>query len=204
MRSGKRNEGRAAFLAVKSADPNFTDADLMLVEMDIQDGNNGSARQILNAVLKSKPWRADALAKLAEVETRSENRRAAVQKYRDLVNVDPQNIMALNNLASLLSLEEPNEALKFAQRALELSPDDPNVQDTLGWVCYGRSMYPLAIKHLKAAVDKAPTPRHQFHLAMAYTKSGEQKLGQEMLDRALKADPNVQKSEGRLDADAKR
>lgn len=49
--------------------------------------------------------------------------------------------------------------------------------------------------YLKTAVSKEPSPRRQFHLAMAYVKAGGQDLGQKMLTTALQADPTLPKTE---------
>jgi uncharacterized protein HemY len=82
----------------------------------------------------------------------------------------------------------------LAQQAAEIAPDDPAVQDTLGWVYYRKGIYLTAVQHLKAAVGKQPTALHQFHLAMCYLKAGEQDLGKRTLEAALKLDPNLAKT----------
>ena len=45
--------------------------------------------------------------------------------------------MALNGLAYLLAeTRQPDEAIKYAQKAKELAPDSPAVDDTLGWTYF--------------------------------------------------------------------
>jgi hypothetical protein len=56
--------------------------------------------------------------------------------------------------------------------ALEIAPQDPAVQDTLGWIYYRRGLYPAAAQYLQAAVAKVPNPARQFHLALSYIKAG--------------------------------
>lgn len=58
-----------------------------------------------------------------------------------MLAIDGSNLFALNNLAYALALDDPDEALKFAEKAVEIAPDEPTVQDTLGWVCYRKGMY---------------------------------------------------------------
>jgi Tfp pilus assembly protein PilF len=60
-----------------------------------------------------------------------------------------------------------------------------------------RPLLPLAtaVNYLKSAVDKEPTPRRQFHLAMAYLKSGDRELGQRILNTALTRDPKLPQTE---------
>jgi Tfp pilus assembly protein PilF len=47
---------------------------------------------------------------------------------------------------------------------------------------------------LKGAVTKEPTPRREFHLALCYLKSGDQRDGETMLAAALAKDPSLAQS----------
>jgi len=70
---------------------------------------------------------------LLETQGRYEEARA---RYEAALQADPDNRMALNNLAYLLvdRLDRPAEALPYAERAKRLTPDDASVLDTLGHV----------------------------------------------------------------------
>lgn len=59
----------------------------------------------------------------------------ARQFYEEALKYDPDNPLALNNLAALLAeeLDRPAEALPYAQRARRADPDNQDVLDTLGW-----------------------------------------------------------------------
>jgi tetratricopeptide (TPR) repeat protein len=109
--------------------------------------------------------------------------------------VDGANLPALNNLAYYLAQQNPNEALPLAQQAAEIAPDNAAIQDTLGFVFYRKGDYRNATNYLKIAVAKDPTPRRQFHLAMCYSKSGDQTEAAKMLATALQKDPNLPKTE---------
>ena len=89
----------------------------------------------------------------------------------------------------------PDQALTLAQRATELAPEDPGVQDTLGWIYYRKGLYSMAVRYLKTAVEKGPNPRRQFHLGMSYLKVGNQATGQRIVLEALQKDPNLAKTE---------
>ena len=86
---------------------------------------------------------------------------------------------------------QSDEALKYAQKAAELAPDAPAVENTLGWVLYRKGLYSLALPHLEKAADKEPSARRKCHLAMAYLKMGDQDRAQKNLNAALKLDPSV-------------
>ena len=87
---------------------------------------------------------------------------------------------------------QPAEALKLAERAQELEPDNPNFQDTLGWVLYKKGLYQNAVTHLQSAVakTKGKDVRLQYHLAMACFKGGDETRGKKVLEAALKLDPS--------------
>jgi Tfp pilus assembly protein PilF len=81
--------------------------------------------------------------------------------------------------------------MKYAQKAWGLAPDNPAIEDTLGWVYYQQGLYPLAVVQLEAANAKAGTAVRKYHLAMAYLKAGKPDRGRQTLDAALKMDPKL-------------
>jgi Tfp pilus assembly protein PilF len=110
------------------------------------------------------------------------------------LETDPSNVQALNNAAYLLAdyAHKPDEALKYAQRAKELSPESASVDDTLGWVLYKKGLYSAAITHLEQASNKLKVQVvPQYHLSMAYFKSGDNRRGSQVLQTALQRNPNV-------------
>jgi tetratricopeptide (TPR) repeat protein len=119
----------------------------------------------------------------------------AIREYRVVLDLDGSNIFALNNLAYSLATSDPDVALKYAQRAAELAPDNAAIQDTLGWIYYKKATYSTAVTYLETAVKKEPTPRRQFHLAMSYLKSGNRDLGQKTLQLAIQQDPKLPEKE---------
>jgi predicted Zn-dependent protease len=192
---GKLPEARQAFEAAKAADPGLTQAAIELAGIDQREGRPDVARQRLAAVLATEPRNIHVLLMLADLEGSAGNRAGAIARYRAVLEIQSTNLVALNNLAYTLALDTPDEALKYAQQAGELAPDNPSVQDTLGWIYYRKGIYGIATNHLRTAVAKEPTPRRQFHLGMAYLKAGNVDLGQKAVMAALLKDPSLQKTE---------
>jgi Tfp pilus assembly protein PilF len=83
------------------------------------------------------------------------------------------------------------EALKYAQKAVELAPDNVGFQDTLGWILYRRGLFPNAINYLQAAAARGSDVRFKYHLGMAYMKAGDERRGKELLTAALRTNPNI-------------
>ena len=66
------------------------------------------------------------------------------------------------------------------------SPDDPDVDDTLGWVYYKRGLSALAVEPLRRSIAKDPkNALYHFHLGMVYVKNGDAANAKTMLQRAV-------------------
>lgn len=195
LANGRAAEARQSFEAAKAADPAFFEADLALASISYREKRTDDARSHLAVVLKANSKSIPALLLLASIDGETGNRDAAIAGYRSVLEIEPTNIFALNNLAWTLAKEKPDEALQYAQQAVEAAPNNATVEDTLGWIYYQKGIYRMAVDYLKNAVAKESTPRRQFHLGMSYIKAGDRELGQKTLNAALAKDPNLLKTE---------
>jgi Flp pilus assembly protein TadD len=101
-----------------------------------------------------------------------------------------------NDLADLLSefgsgKNDLERALALAQKAKSLSPENPAIFDTLGWIYYRRGDVNQAIEWLgKAQTKNAENPIVNFHLGMAYNRAGNPGKAKEYLRIALASKVN--------------
>lgn len=192
LANGDRVQARAAFEAGRKANPNYTAVRLALAELDYSEGKRDSLRESLMKLIEDAPGESKAHLMLAVVEENTGNVERAIEHYKKVNELDTQNVMALNNLAYLLSehTRDLDMALTLAQRAKELAPNSAVVDDTLGWITYRKGLYTTAVQFLERAA-KEPTARRMYHLAMASYKAGQHSRGRRALEEGLKLDPNL-------------
>jgi tetratricopeptide (TPR) repeat protein len=191
LANGDWRQARSAFTAARKADPAFVRADLSLVQLDAAERKWDDAINKLETIVSSNQRNTMARLWLGNLQVVKGNHQTAIQHFQKVVDSEPGNAQALNNLAYLLSehANRPDEALKLAQRAVELAPQVAPYNDTLGWILYRKGVFNTAIQHLeRAAADKSDVV-WKYHLAMAYAKGGQPARGQAILQEALKQDP---------------
>jgi Flp pilus assembly protein TadD len=147
------------------------------------------------AVLSTNDSNPTARLWLGIMEEKLGDRNAAIDLYRKVAQGNPDSAQASNNLAYLLVEygNQPDEALKYAERAVQLAPDDPAYSDTLGWILYRKGIYTSAVPYLEraSAHQAKDSAIWKYHLAMAYAKAGEITRGRAALAAALQLNPNL-------------
>jgi len=113
----------------------------------------------------------------------------AKQMYQKALAIQPDNPLASNNLAYVMLEQGGNVdvAFQMAQTARRLLPSSPDSADTLGWAFYQKHVYTSAITLLREAVNKEPeNALFNYHLGLAYAKSGQAGLARQQLDRVVR------------------
>jgi len=113
----------------------------------------------------------------------------ARQQYQKVLEIQSDNPLASNNLAYVMLQQGGNVDVAFAmaQTARRQLPDNPSVADTLGWAFYNKHVYTSAVNLFKEAVKKDPDNAiFNYHLGLAYAKTGQAALARQQLDRAVK------------------
>jgi tetratricopeptide (TPR) repeat protein len=161
--------------------------------LNASEGHVNEAANTLSQVLAQNPQNVPGRLLLASIDDARGNRAAAIDGYKKILETQPANVLALNNLAFDLSKSDDqlDEALKYAQKGVELAPDAPSVENTLGWILYRKGLYSMALPHLERAATKEPSALRVCHLAMVYLEMGDQEHGQQSLLAAMKLNPNL-------------
>jgi Tfp pilus assembly protein PilF len=119
----------------------------------------------------------------------------AKSRYQRALAIDSRAAVAANNLAWLYAdgSENLDIALQLAQAAMAQLPDNPDVNDTLGWVYYRKGMASLAVAPLEQSVrTNAGNPLYRFHLGLAYLAAGDKKRARTALEQALTLKPDFE------------
>lgn len=94
----------------------------------------------------------------------------AISLYKDFIYKYPNIAYGYNDLAYVYAEQttEYKQAKKYAEMAYKLSPTDPNVLDTLGWVYYKLGDYNKALPFIKTSYEVNYDPESARHLFAVY------------------------------------
>lgn len=111
----------------------------------------------------------------------------AEARYRSVLEVQPDNALALNNVAWLLVKQGKPGALALAQKANQLLPDRAPLVDTLAAALESVNKLPEAIEAQKRAIALEPKdPSLTLRLAKLYIKAGDKTRARGELDALSK------------------
>lgn len=115
------------------------------------------------------------------------DRAGALSLRERLVEVTPQDADAWKNLAVSLSNVDNERALKAALKAQQLAPNDPAIQDTLGWTFVQLGELEKGLAQLREALSRdAGNPTIRYHLGVALQEYGNLRGAQREYEQALR------------------
>ena len=105
----------------------------------------------------------------------------------------------MNNLAYLYLETHNPQALATAQKAYQLAPDNPNIQDTLGWIYTRQGNPQKGLELLKPVATRMPEALDiQYHYAVALVQTGDKDQGRRVLEELVRSPKEFpQKNEAR-------
>ena len=114
----------------------------------------------------------------------------AEDRLKRVLEVLPNQPLALNNLAWVIASRGKAGAVVYAQRAVNLMPDNPNVMDTLAMALAAEKRLPAALEVQKRAVILAPNDGNlRLSLAKLALQSGNKPLAEKELKRLQELGP---------------
>lgn len=119
--------------------------------------------------------RAALLQQLASIRNLQGDYAAAADLYRRALREDPRDVLAMNNLAFLLSARDGkhDEALQMLEGAKKLIGPNPDLLDTEAIVRLKRGEVAAARALLEEVIKTSPSASAYFHLAQVESKAGQ-------------------------------
>ena len=162
----------------------------------IQAGNSKVAEQRLSDWLKQYPRDNAVRAYAAEYYMVNGLNKDAIAQYLEINRQTPNNPQVLNNLATLYQREKDPRALATAEQALKFAPDNPAIQDTLGWILVGQGQAPQGLELLQKAMAKLPKEASiRYHYAVALARVGNKDQARTVLGKLLTDSPKFPEAE---------
>ncbi|WP_395702990.1 XrtA/PEP-CTERM system TPR-repeat protein PrsT [Aquabacterium sp.] len=145
------------------------------------------AAKFADSWLKDHPDDGQFLFYLGDVAIASNDLPLAETRYLEVLKRQPENAMALNNVAWLQMRQKKPGALAYAERAVKVAPGRPALMDTLAMVLSSEKQFPRAIELQKQVVAQMPEiPGFRLNLARIYLESGDKKSARTELESLAK------------------
>jgi tetratricopeptide (TPR) repeat protein len=114
------------------------------------------------------------------------------QDLRKLIQLRPDHAHAYNALGYGLAEHSDRlpEALELIEKAIKLSPNDPYIMDSLGWVHYRMGNINQGLSYLRQAFGLTPDPEIAAHLGEVLWVQGIREEAKNVWQAALKSHPD--------------
>ena len=161
------DEAREELARIRGANPQLS-IQLYQVEGELlrERHRYGEALTIYDEAVERHPEEDDLLYSRALVAEKAGRVDILERDLRDILRRKPDHAAALNALGYTLAdrTDRLDEALKLITRALVLTPDDPAVLDSAGWVRFRLGRLEEALEYLRRAHAKIRDPEIAAHL----------------------------------------
>src|SRR5437899_635343 len=191
-REGRLNYA-PAYLKRAAEDNPDQEVQLVVAEAQLLREANHSrdAFELLGQALQKDPEQPDLLYDMALTAEKLERYEQMESNLRKLIEVQPEHAHAYNALG--YSFAERNtrlaEARKLIEKALELSPEDYFIIDSLGWVLYREGNLKGAAEQLRRAYSGRPDAEIGAHLGEVLWVMGRRDEAERIWQESIKSAP---------------
>ena len=176
LRAGKLDLATKEYEWLRSRDPKSIQAYVSLGDIYQLRGDVTSALKSYEKAREFAPNDSRIIALIAYLqESASGQTTEAIANLRKQLSLDPENTIAMNNLAFALADagNDLDQALSLAERAQKKAPNNDGIADTLGWVYTKKGLNDSAIQIFSRLVKKYPDePAFRYHLGVALLQKG--------------------------------
>lgn len=201
---GKQNKVDAARAHLKSLlaeSPDQRDQIILAETGVLRDAKrNQEAFDLVNRALAEQPQSQDLLYDRAMLAEKLEKFDVLEQDLRRLIQIAPDYAQAYNALGYTFADRNMRlpEALQLIEKAHSLAPDDPFIQDSLGWVHFRLGNTEKAATILKDAYAKKPDAEIAAHLSEVLWAQGARDEAMKLLSASMKDNPQNESLEATM------
>ncbi len=186
-------KGRAHLQGIE---PRTQDDRIQVIQLEAQLLRDAKAWQdtydLLSAAVERYPDSFELLYDRAMAAERVDKLDVLEADLRRVIQMKPDYAHAYNALGYTLADRTTrfDEAFALIEKALAISPEDPFILDSMGWVQYRRGNLQEALRNLKAAYDARPDPEIAAHLGEVLWTLGRKDEAGQVWKAALKEHPD--------------
>lgn len=171
----------------------YTETTILLVRSLWLQEKYDEAVGVMQTWLKGHPNDVAVLLHLAGGYLSLNKEEEAIPLYARVVELMPNHLSALNNLAWLSRDKDYKQAIGYAERAYQLSPDDPYVLDTYGVLLMKGGDALLGYSMIKKAAERLPEDLTiQLHLGRSLVQQEKFTEAQSVLSALVNKAPDTQ------------
>ena len=160
-----------------------------LADIKNAQGKMPEAIKLLNNALEKNSKNGAIHFKLATAYQQQNDSKQAEAHYKAILADQPDNVLALNNLAFLYFQKNDPQAIDIAKKAYDKAPESAAILDTYGYILIKQDQAKAGLPILEKAASLAPKANDiQFHLAEAYTANDNKQKAIEILEIIVKAE----------------
>jgi tetratricopeptide (TPR) repeat protein len=177
-------------------EPRTDDDKIQMVQVEAQLLRDAKAWQetfdMLSKAVKENPSSYELLYDRAMAAERIDRIDVMERDLKRVIEMKPDYAHAYNALGYTLAEKTSrlDEAKDLIEKAYKLSPDDPFIMDSLGWVNFRLGLYGEALKHLQTAYTARQDPEIAAHLGEVLWSNGKHDEAQKIWRAALTDNPN--------------
>jgi len=147
--------------------------------------------EILRKALDVQPDQPELLYDVALAAEKIDRIDIAETNLRRLIVLKPDHAQAYNALGYTLAdrTDRLSEARDYIEKALRLSPEDPFILDSMGWVEYRLGHFAQGLTYLERAFQQRPDPEIAAHLGEVMWAKGDKPGAEKVWRDALRDNP---------------
>ena len=146
-------------------------------------GKTAEVEKFTGGWLRDNPKDVSFRMYLGDVSLASKDYASAERQYLSVLQIQPDNVVILNNLAWITGKLGKDGAVAYAEKAIALAPNQPAFMDTLAMLLAEKNEYAKAVEWQNKALALQPQNGSlKLNLAKIHMKGGKKDLARKELD----------------------